>query len=142
MKIRIAVFFAGLLAISAASDAAPGHAQDFPAHPINVYIGFPPGSGADILTRFYADKMSVLPLRRAARRPPRQTDGPFSWQAENINYRAVNVWPRPYQQPHPPVWITGASPSSAVATAERGHVLATFLSGYATWKVFEVYRDA
>jgi alkanesulfonate monooxygenase SsuD/methylene tetrahydromethanopterin reductase-like flavin-dependent oxidoreductase (luciferase family) len=70
------------------------------------------------------------------------TDGPFSWQTENINYRAVNVWPRPFQQPHPPVWITGASASSAMATAERGHVLATFLSGYATRKVFDVYRDA
>jgi tripartite-type tricarboxylate transporter receptor subunit TctC len=60
MKIRIAVFFAGLLAISAAGDATPGYAQDFPAHPINVYVGFPPGSGADILTRFYADKMSAI----------------------------------------------------------------------------------
>ncbi|MBV8512842.1 MAG: LLM class flavin-dependent oxidoreductase, partial [Xanthobacteraceae bacterium] len=69
-------------------------------------------------------------------------DGPFNWEGTHYQYRSVNVWPRPYQQPHPPVWITGASPSSAVATAERGHVLATFLSGYATWKVFEVYRDA
>ena len=60
MRIQVSVFFAGLLAISAAGDAAPGYAQDFPAHPINVYVGFPPGSGADILTRFYADKMSAL----------------------------------------------------------------------------------
>ncbi|MCD6073554.1 MAG: flavin-dependent oxidoreductase, methylene-tetrahydromethanopterin reductase [Rhodospirillales bacterium] len=67
--------------------------------------------------------------------------GPFSWQSENINYRAVNIWPRPYQQPHPPVWITGSSPSSADAIAERGYVLATFLSGYATRKIFDVYRE-
>ena len=69
------------------------------------------------------------------------TDGPFSWQSENIDYRAVSIWPRPYQQPHPPVWITGASASSAKAVAERGHVLATFLSGYATRKIFDTYRD-
>lgn len=69
------------------------------------------------------------------------TDGPFSWESETIRYRAANVWPRPYQQPHPPVWITGASASSAQATAERGHVLATFLSGFATRKVFDVYRE-
>ena len=67
--------------------------------------------------------------------------GPFSWQSENINYRAVNIWPRPYQQPHPPIWITGSSSSSADAIAERGYVLATFLSGYATRKVFDVYRE-
>jgi tripartite-type tricarboxylate transporter receptor subunit TctC len=60
MKIGIAVLFAGLLVISATGNATPGHAQDFPAHPINVYVGFPPGSGADILTRFYADKMSAI----------------------------------------------------------------------------------
>lgn len=60
MKIRIAACLAGLVAISAAGDATPGYAQDFPAHPINVYVGFPPGSGADILTRFYADKMSAI----------------------------------------------------------------------------------
>lgn len=69
------------------------------------------------------------------------TDGPFNWQTENIDYRAVNVWPRPYQQPHPPVWITGSSSSSANSIAERGHVLATFLSGYDTRKVFDVYRE-
>jgi tripartite-type tricarboxylate transporter receptor subunit TctC len=60
MKIGIAVFAAGLLTISATGFGAPGYAQDFPTHPINVYIGFPPGSGADILTRFYADKMSAI----------------------------------------------------------------------------------
>jgi alkanesulfonate monooxygenase SsuD/methylene tetrahydromethanopterin reductase-like flavin-dependent oxidoreductase (luciferase family) len=68
-------------------------------------------------------------------------DGPFSWETDNIHHRVVNVWPRPYQQPHPPVWITGSSPSSARAVAERGHVLATFLGGYATRAVFDVYRD-
>lgn len=69
------------------------------------------------------------------------TSGPFSWESEHIRYRAANVWPRPYQQPHPPVWITGSSASSATAIAERGHVLATFLSGFATRKVFDIYRD-
>ena len=69
------------------------------------------------------------------------TDGPFSWQTKNIHYRTANVWPRPFQQPHPPVWITGSSASSAKAIAERGHVLATFLSGFATRKAFDVYRD-
>jgi tripartite-type tricarboxylate transporter receptor subunit TctC len=60
MRIRIAVLLAGLLAVLATGNATPGYAEDFPVHPINVYIGFPPGSGADILTRFYADKMSAI----------------------------------------------------------------------------------
>ncbi len=32
-------------------------------------------------------------------------DGPFSWEgAEHFTHRHVNIWPRPYQDPHPPMW--------------------------------------
>src|SRR5206468_3261886 len=27
-------------------------------------------------------------------------DGPFSWEGTHFQYRSVNVWPRPWQQPH------------------------------------------
>src|SRR5712692_5960508 len=40
------------------------------------------------------------------------TDGPFSWEGEFFHYRNVNIWPRPYQQPTPPVWMTGLSPET------------------------------
>src|SRR5512143_2294178 len=33
-------------------------------------------------------------------------DGPFNWEGKYFHHRQVNIWPRPYQQPHPPVWIT------------------------------------
>src|SRR5207302_1917506 len=32
-------------------------------------------------------------------------DGPFNWEGTHFHYRQVNVWPRPWQQPHPPVWM-------------------------------------
>ena len=32
----------------------------------------------------------------------------FSWYGENYEYRYVNIWPRPVQQPHPPIYIPGA----------------------------------
>jgi alkanesulfonate monooxygenase SsuD/methylene tetrahydromethanopterin reductase-like flavin-dependent oxidoreductase (luciferase family) len=35
------------------------------------------------------------------------TDGPFSWEGEFFHYRNVNIWPRPYQQPTPPVIAAG-----------------------------------
>src|SRR5207247_11481842 len=59
-------------------------------------------------------------------------DGPFDWQGEHFQYRNVNVWPRVYQQPHPPVWITGRSPQNIREIAERGYVLGTFLYGFQT----------
>jgi alkanesulfonate monooxygenase SsuD/methylene tetrahydromethanopterin reductase-like flavin-dependent oxidoreductase (luciferase family) len=66
--------------------------------------------------------------------------GPFNWEGDHYHYRNVNIWPRPWQQPHPPVWITASSIGSAKAIAERGHVLATVLIGYKTRELFESYR--
>ena len=32
---------------------------------------------------------------------------PFPWNGRFEKYGQVNVWPRPIQQPHPPIWIPG-----------------------------------
>jgi alkanesulfonate monooxygenase SsuD/methylene tetrahydromethanopterin reductase-like flavin-dependent oxidoreductase (luciferase family) len=34
--------------------------------------------------------------------------GPFIWNSKHYFFRYVNPWPRPLQQPHPPIWIPGA----------------------------------
>jgi alkanesulfonate monooxygenase SsuD/methylene tetrahydromethanopterin reductase-like flavin-dependent oxidoreductase (luciferase family) len=68
-------------------------------------------------------------------------DGPFNWEGRYYHHRQVNIWPRPYQQPHPPVWITATSPGSVRPVAHHGYVVATFLTGFAqTRDVFEAYR--
>jgi alkanesulfonate monooxygenase SsuD/methylene tetrahydromethanopterin reductase-like flavin-dependent oxidoreductase (luciferase family) len=67
-------------------------------------------------------------------------DGPFNWEGEYFHYRNVNIWPRPVQQPHPPVWITAMSPGSAGIVAERGHVIATFLTGFSAKRIFDAYK--
>jgi len=68
------------------------------------------------------------------------TDGPFSWEGEFFHYRNVNIWPRPYQQPTPPVWMTGLSPETGRMAAERGHVVGTLLSLSAAGPMFDAYR--
>ncbi|MFY0610836.1 MAG: LLM class flavin-dependent oxidoreductase [Hyphomicrobiaceae bacterium] len=68
------------------------------------------------------------------------TDGPFSWEGEYFQYRKVNIWPRPIQQPTPPVWMTGLSAASGVMAAERGHVIATLLAGSVAKPMFDAYR--
>jgi len=68
-------------------------------------------------------------------------DGPFSWESENYHYRQVNIWPRPFQDPHPPVWVTATSPSSAPRIAENRHVIATLISGVIAKDLFKAYRD-
>src|SRR5207245_1618724 len=57
-------------------------------------------------------------------------DGPFSWEGKYFHHRQVNIWPRPFQEPHPPIWITALSPSSARAVGEKGYIVACFLTGF------------
>ena len=68
-------------------------------------------------------------------------DEPFNWEGRFFHHRQVNIWPRPYQQPHPPVWITSTSTAQVAKIAELGYVAATFLTGVTRTKaVFEGYR--
>jgi alkanesulfonate monooxygenase SsuD/methylene tetrahydromethanopterin reductase-like flavin-dependent oxidoreductase (luciferase family) len=30
--------------------------------------------------------------------------GPFAFEGKHYHFEYVNVWPRPYQKPHPPIW--------------------------------------
>lgn len=69
-------------------------------------------------------------------------DGPFNWEGEFFHYRQVNIWPRPVQQPHPPVWSTTGNLSQARVLAEKGYVIATLGSGYGTRPLYDAYRQA
>jgi alkanesulfonate monooxygenase SsuD/methylene tetrahydromethanopterin reductase-like flavin-dependent oxidoreductase (luciferase family) len=68
------------------------------------------------------------------------TTGPFSWEGEFFHYRNVNIWPRPIQQPTPPVWMTGMSVETGVLAAERRHVVGTLLSGGLAKPMYDAYR--
>lgn len=70
-------------------------------------------------------------------------DGPFNFEGRWYHHRQVNVWPRPWQQPHPPIWITMGSARTAAPVAEHRHVGAVFLAGYPKIReIFGGYRDA
>lgn len=70
-------------------------------------------------------------------------DGPFSFEGRWFHARQVNIWPRPYQQPHPPVWITMGGGNSAAQVAQRKHTGAVFLAGYPNIRnIFDGYRRA
>ena len=68
-------------------------------------------------------------------------DEPFNWESENFNYRHVNIWPRPYQQPHPPVWSTTGSTFTAKKLGGYGYVMATLGTGYDTRRIYDAYRQ-
>jgi alkanesulfonate monooxygenase SsuD/methylene tetrahydromethanopterin reductase-like flavin-dependent oxidoreductase (luciferase family) len=42
------------------------------------------------------------------------TPGPFEWNSKHYYFRYVNPWPRPMQQPHPPIWIPGVGSAETI----------------------------
>jgi alkanesulfonate monooxygenase SsuD/methylene tetrahydromethanopterin reductase-like flavin-dependent oxidoreductase (luciferase family) len=53
----------------------------------------------------------------------------------------VNIWPRPWQQPHPPVWSTTGSTQTARKLGGYGYVMATLGTGYDTRRLYNAYRQ-
>src|SRR5260370_26641075 len=43
--------------------------------------------------------------------------GPFSFEGEHYNLRYLNLWPPPYQQPPPPIWIPSMGSSETIKWA-------------------------
>ena len=63
----------------------------------------------------------------------------FQWVSPNYEYRYVNLWPRPVQQPHPPVYIPGAGSTETMKfCAERRY---TYMSVYAPTRVVRMWFD-
>ncbi len=69
-------------------------------------------------------------------------DATFNWEGEFFHYRQVNIWPRVWQEPHPPVWSTTGSTTQARVLGERAYVMATLGTGYGTRKIYDAYRKA
>src|SRR5207244_4777946 len=70
-------------------------------------------------------------------------DGPFSWEGKHYSHRHVNIWPRPWQQPHPRMWSATGDPKSAAEVGRRGmrHVLV--LRGVeGTRRAYQAHRQA
>lgn len=67
-------------------------------------------------------------------------DGPFNWEGNHFQYRQVNIWPRPIQTPHPPLWRTGHGAFSAIGAADADRNLAGGYFAAATKAGFEFYR--
>jgi alkanesulfonate monooxygenase SsuD/methylene tetrahydromethanopterin reductase-like flavin-dependent oxidoreductase (luciferase family) len=71
------------------------------------------------------------------------TPGPFRWEGEHYQYRYVNPWMRPYQQPHPQIWIPGIMSKSTVTWAAKHRYPYVMLDSQLelTSQVYEFYRE-
>jgi tripartite-type tricarboxylate transporter receptor subunit TctC len=60
MLCRVAAYLLPFAAVAAAGYATPAMAQDYPNQDIHFVTGFPPGSGADVITRYFAEKTRAV----------------------------------------------------------------------------------
>ena len=47
--------------------------------------------------------------------------GPFEWYGKHYKLRHVNPWPRPLQQPHPPIWSPSLGSDETIDWSARNH---------------------
>jgi alkanesulfonate monooxygenase SsuD/methylene tetrahydromethanopterin reductase-like flavin-dependent oxidoreductase (luciferase family) len=71
--------------------------------------------------------------------------GPFEFEGQHYNFRYVNLWPRPYQTPHPPIWIPSQGSSETIRWAadpsRKYPFLVTFSAQELVIRYLNMYRD-
>jgi alkanesulfonate monooxygenase SsuD/methylene tetrahydromethanopterin reductase-like flavin-dependent oxidoreductase (luciferase family) len=56
--------------------------------------------------------------------------GPFAWEGKFYHFEYVNVWPRPYQQPHPPIWAPSTGSTETIEWAAHPSRRYVYLQAY------------
>ena len=71
------------------------------------------------------------------------TPGPFRWEGKHFHYRHVNPWVRPYQKPHPPIWLPGVVSRDSLMWAAKTRIPYIMLSTELepTKRAFQLYHD-
>jgi len=70
-------------------------------------------------------------------------DGPFSWEGKHYTHRHVNIWPPPWQRPHPRMWSATGDPETAAEVGRRGMVHVLVLRGPdGTKRAYAAHRKA
>ena len=70
--------------------------------------------------------------------------GPFRWEGKHYRFEYVNPWPRPLQQPHPPIWIPSQGSGETIGWAAERHYtfIVTFTPFRNVARFMGQYRDA
>ena len=71
--------------------------------------------------------------------------GPFAFEGKHYHFEYVNVWPRPYQQPHPPIWCPSTGSSETIAWASHPSRKYVYLQNYSpiasVQRYLNLYRE-
>jgi alkanesulfonate monooxygenase SsuD/methylene tetrahydromethanopterin reductase-like flavin-dependent oxidoreductase (luciferase family) len=56
--------------------------------------------------------------------------GPFAFEGKFYHFEYVNMWPRPYQQPHPPIWAPSTGSTETIEWAAHPSRKYVYLQAY------------
>ncbi|MBD2719327.1 LLM class flavin-dependent oxidoreductase [Synechococcus sp. FACHB-909] len=72
-------------------------------------------------------------------------EGPFPFEGKHYSYNYVNLWPRPFQQPHPDVWIPSGGSLETIRWASDPKRKYVYLNVYSNVDVacglMDTYRN-
>jgi len=73
-------------------------------------------------------------------------EGPFAFEGKHYHFEYVNIWPRAYQQPHPPIWCPSQGSSETIQWAAHPDRKYTYLQTYSAFasvlRYLDSYREA
>lgn len=77
--------------------------------------------------------------------PKMWADGPYpGHQGKYVNLPSREIWPKPVQKPHPPMWMAASSPESFEYAGRNGIGILCFVIGHPDKlsPLIRIYRDA
>ena len=71
--------------------------------------------------------------------------GPFAFEGKHYHFEYVNIWPRPFQKPHPPIWCPSMGSLETIDWAADAARKYTYLHAFtpfdSTEKFLRLYRE-
>jgi len=71
-------------------------------------------------------------------------EGPFCFEGKHYQVRYANIWPRPLQQPHPPIWLPSQGSTETIrwGAQRRYPFISVFTSYRQTKRLLDEYKAA
>ncbi len=68
--------------------------------------------------------------------------GPFAFEGRHYHFEYVNTWPRPFQQPHPPIWVPSQGSRETIEWASHPDRRYTYLQTYSPFRNVERFHNS
>ena len=66
--------------------------------------------------------------------------GPFPYEGKHYHFQYVNLWPRPYQEPHPEIWIPSQGSTETIEWVTHPDRKYTYLQTFSTVDVVKRFH--